>query len=267
MDDLRNNIALCYDFYIVAKEKGYSKAANKYYVSQSSLSRNIANLEDRLKMVLINRNNKGIQLTSEGEKLYYELDQLFNNLSQFNFENDLKHSTDGLIKIGTTRNISDNKLLNYISTFNKMYPNIKIKIFTDNASNLNEYLKEHTIDVLIDYLPHINYSEKFEFEVKAISQFQTCFACSKDYFANEGKNIKSLKDLKEHKLIVPGSSRRRQLLDEVLQYNNVKLTPMIEMPDSKLMIDFVNENNYIGYFIEDEIKDSNLVKLNLNEKL
>ena len=39
------------------------------------------------------------------------------------------------------------------------------------------------------------------------------------------------------------------------------------MPDSKLMADFVKKTDYIGYFIEDEILEYNLRKLDIKETL
>ena len=39
------------------------------------------------------------------------------------------------------------------------------------------------------------------------------------------------------------------------------------MPDSKLMAEIVKEGDYIGYFIEDEIKEYDLVKLELDKQM
>ena len=39
------------------------------------------------------------------------------------------------------------------------------------------------------------------------------------------------------------------------------------MPDSKLMADFIKENDFVGYFIEDEVKEYDLVKLKLKEEM
>ena len=39
------------------------------------------------------------------------------------------------------------------------------------------------------------------------------------------------------------------------------------MPDSKLMGDFVNTNDYIGYFIKEEAKDYGLVEIKVKEAL
>lgn len=262
--NLRNDLPMLYDFYIVAKEGSYSKAATKCYTSQSNLSRTIKNLEERMDLKLFVKTNKGVKLTLDGEKLYKQLDEMFYNfVINQNNEDEVK----GIITIGTTRNISDYKLEKYLTKFNKKYPNVRIKILTDSASNLNDYLTNHRIDVLLDYLPQINYSEKFDFEVKAICEFTTCFACSKRFYENNIINLKSIKDLCNYNLVIPGSSRRRQMLDEVLQSNNVELSPKIEMPDSKLMIDFVSNNDYIGYFIEEELIGTDLIKINLKENM
>ena len=269
MNNIRDIQTLLYDFYIVAKEKGYSAAAKKYSLQQSNLSRNIQNLESILKLKLIISNNKGINLTIDGERLFAKIEPAFASLSDINSDilsdNDLEQI--GKITIGTTRNIADNRLVNYLSKFHKLYPKVNIDIITDSATNLNDYLINHKIDVLIDYLPHINSSQKYSIAVEGFDEFDTCFACSKDFFEQYGKKITKLSDLTKYELVIPGSSRRRQFLNEILQANNIKLNPTIQMPDSKLMADFVKDNNCIGYFIIDEIEDYDLVKLELDVEL
>lgn len=161
MYDLRNNLSLLYDFYLVAKSKSFSRAAENYNVSQPSLSRNVKLLEDTMKMKLVNRNNKGIELTNDGEELYKQLDTMFSVFNDYN-KNNLNDSDElvGKLTVGTTRNIADNRLSEYLSIFNRQYSNVKIKIVTDSASNLNNYLLNHKIDVLIDYVPNMNFTEK-----------------------------------------------------------------------------------------------------------
>ena len=265
---LKNNFQLYYHFYQVATEMNFTKAAEKNHISQSALSRNVKSLEELLHLNLINRNNKGITLTSDGEKLYNKLDVVFSEIDKFDL-NDFSDDKDvkGHLTIGTTRNIADYKLSNYLSIFKKKYTKVKISILIDSSTSLNDYLMSHKIDVLIDYLPHINYSQKYDLKVEAINQFNTCFACSKNYYEKISNTVKSLRDLNKYNLIIPGSSRRRQMLDEILQYNNIVLETSIEMPDSKLMVDFVSNNEYIGYFIEEELEYTNLEKINLKEKM
>lgn len=264
--DLRNNFSYYYDFYISAKERSMSEAGKKNNISQSSLSRSISQLEKILDLKLINTTNKGFELTIDGERIYTKLDQFFSSIDIFSAEQ-LASNLDVILTIGTTRNIADFALSKYLNKFIKKYPNVKIKIYTDSASNLNDYLMNHKIDVLIDYIPNINYSEKFDLEIKPISAYNTCFACSKAFYEKIKDEIHTYKDLSNYTLVVSGSSRRRQMLDDELQKKNIKITPKHLMPDSKLMADVVKENDYIGYFIEEELQEYDLAKIKLDYEM
>lgn len=264
--DLRNNFIYYHDFYITAREKSYSEASRKHNISQSSLSRSIAKLEEILELKLVNTNNKGFELTIDGKRLYKNLDNFFNTIQVFSAK-ELTTNLDVVLTIGTTRNIADFALAKYLTKFNKIYPNVKYKIYTDSATNLNEFMMSHKIDVLIDYLPHINYNEKFDLEIKPLELYNTCFACSASFYDKIKNDITSLRDLTKYTLVISGSSRRRQMLDEILQKNNIELNPKHLMPDSKLMADFIKDNDYIGYFIEDELSEYDLVKINIKEEM
>ena len=87
MIEIRNDLPLLYDFFIVAQEKGFSKAAQKNNVSQPNLSRNIKYLEEKLKLILIKRTNKGIELTTDGEELYNKLNKIFGNITDYILDN------------------------------------------------------------------------------------------------------------------------------------------------------------------------------------
>ena len=269
MLDIRGILTLFYDFYIVANAKSFNKAEEISNLSASNLSRSVKKLEENLKVKLINSNNKGFQLTLDGEKLFKQLDSLFNEFNSFIDSNisDNDINLVGSINIGTTRNIADNFLEKYITIFHKQYPNIKIKITIDSASNINKYLLDHKIDVLIDYMQQINFTEKYDLKTLALGRFQTCFASSKDFYNKNGNKIKSINDLKNYDIVIPGASRRRQMLDALLQSKNLELNPVCEMPDSKLMADFIKSNDCIGYFIKEEVESYDLKELNLDEEL
>lgn len=57
-------------FIEVAKLKSFSKAANKLFITQPTVTNHIQNLEKELETVLINRMGKTISLTKAGELLY-----------------------------------------------------------------------------------------------------------------------------------------------------------------------------------------------------
>ena len=59
-----------YYFITVVEEGGFSTASKKFYLSQSAISQQIANLEKELNLELFDRHNYHPVLTKEGEQFY-----------------------------------------------------------------------------------------------------------------------------------------------------------------------------------------------------
>ena len=57
-------------FYYVAKYRNFTKAAHTLGNSQPNVTRAMNCLEQQMGTTLLIRNNRGVQLTPEGEKLY-----------------------------------------------------------------------------------------------------------------------------------------------------------------------------------------------------
>lgn len=82
MDIIKHNfdLNLYKVFYTVAQTKSISKAAELLYVSQPAISYNIKMLEQSLGGKLFFRTPKGVNLTPEGEKLYYAVKDSYKTL-------------------------------------------------------------------------------------------------------------------------------------------------------------------------------------------
>ncbi len=78
MMNFRKNIHLLYDFFTAAKYKSINQAATVLGINESTVCRSIKRLERLTMKRLINSSRTGIELTSEGEKLYKELSIKFN---------------------------------------------------------------------------------------------------------------------------------------------------------------------------------------------
>ena len=101
MNNMRDNLPLLYDFYVVVKEDGITSAADKLMITPSNLSKRITMLEDNLKLKLLNRSNKGIELTADGKRLFKDLEVRFGGFSLNIEDNNITVE----IVICTTRNI------------------------------------------------------------------------------------------------------------------------------------------------------------------
>ena len=104
-------------FTIVANEKNITKASEKLNISQPAVTKHIKNLENALELRLFNRTNHGIELTSDGQKIYEEAKEAVETLNSI------------LVKYGKNRNIN---LGVHVSMY-KMFSKILTKF-----SNINE---------------------------------------------------------------------------------------------------------------------------------
>ena len=65
-------------FINVAQTLSFTEAANRLYLSQSTISKNIKSLEKELNIELISRSHQRIKLTTAG-RLFYERIQVIDN--------------------------------------------------------------------------------------------------------------------------------------------------------------------------------------------
>ena len=72
-------------FVSVADNMSFTQAAKKLYISQPSISKQVAALEDELGIKLFRRTGKAPQLTSAGELLYHDFKLLMNNIEPVSY--------------------------------------------------------------------------------------------------------------------------------------------------------------------------------------
>jgi len=113
------------NFMYVVEEKSISKAAQRIHVSQSALSQTIHKLEDDLGYALLNRSNKGVSITPEGEivlkyavHMVENFDKMMDDLQQY----DANHNK---IRITGTWSLAAYSLPCMIYRIKKKFPEIK----------------------------------------------------------------------------------------------------------------------------------------------
>ena len=141
-------------FLLLAKELNFTKAANKLYISQQSLSAHIAKLEKYLDVKLFDRNNP-ITLTPAGKCLYIRAKEIFEikNSLELEIEN-IKNNIVDELTIGATISRGPLLLPLIIKKFQEEYPLTKINIFQENSSKKLEIaLYKGIVDIILGFTP------------------------------------------------------------------------------------------------------------------
>ncbi|GAB6261625.1 hydrogen peroxide-inducible genes activator [Photobacterium sp. 53610] len=132
----------------------FGEAAKQCFVSQSTLSSGIQNLEDLIGCQLIERDNKALVFTATGEEVVVRSREL---LARTQDMMELTKSGDdtmaGQVRLGCIPTIAPFLLGDLVQAVNRRYPQLHLLLREDTTDNLLSALRNGDMDVLILALP------------------------------------------------------------------------------------------------------------------
>ncbi|MGN1051429.1 MAG: LysR family transcriptional regulator, partial [Acutalibacteraceae bacterium] len=198
-------------FISVAHTLNFTESAKQNFVSQSTVSRGISELEKEIGARLFIRSKKHVVLSPEGKAFLPHATEIIENLkgAMFTIEK-LQKGVDGRLTIGYDET-SSTLIAKYLKDFVKKYPHITLdikKIETDQEileTGDNEY---DILFTLRDMLPDRN-----DIEYKEIFYDELCIICQKGNFA---KSTLKLSDLQNERFILLSERENPVLYMEIL---------------------------------------------------
>ncbi len=187
-------------FMAAAECMNFTRAAEKLYITQPALSRNIASLEDELGILLFVRHNNVLQITPGGQ-LFYEW--LRNAEPDFSAVLDAARlansgSTQAL-HIGFVKSeLPSQDVAMALQRLHAAEPDIECVISHHLAQDIISRLEEHTLDVaiMLDSAAH----GQSRLVTQQLTSFQRCIAVSIAH-PLAGRNCASLADFSEDTFI------------------------------------------------------------------
>lgn len=137
--------------YAVYKERSFTRAAQKLFISQPSLSAAIKNVETEIGAPLFDRSGAEITLTEVG-KAYIETAEKMIKLEE-DFSNklsDIYNLETGKLSVGGTNYLSSYVLPRIINRFTSLYPKIEVSLVEANSVNLSRMIEREELDVIVD---------------------------------------------------------------------------------------------------------------------
>ena len=134
----------------VASEKSFTRAAEILFVSQPSLSKQIKILENRLGIILLNREHNTISLT-EGGKVFLQYSERILALCEESCRalNDIKNGDRGNLTVGASQTIGTYLMPRVLALFAQNYPQINIKVQVDSTRMIAKNVLNHEIDIAV----------------------------------------------------------------------------------------------------------------------
>ncbi|MBM7616008.1 LysR family transcriptional regulator [Alkaliphilus hydrothermalis] len=263
------NLELYKIFYYVAKNLSFTKAAEELFVTQSSVSQSMAQLEKKLDIVLFHRTNRRVSLTHEGEMLFSHVSQAINIIkSGERILENTKVLEYGELKLGASDTICKYFLLPYFSQFHRIYPKIRINITNQPSIRTIESVRKGELDFGIINLPYDSVPNDLNVEV--LSNFTEVLITNRCFFKGT-EGITSIQQLMDYPLItLTKETSTRRYLDSYFQKHQLTLEPEFELESIDLIMELVQIGLGIGFVIDAAVaalKNEDVSIINLKEPL
>lgn len=138
----------------VAEHQNFTKAAEKCFVTQPTLSMQIQKLEDELDILIFDRSKKPIELTDVGKKIVNQAKNIVNESYRIqDIVDQQKGFIGGEFKLGIIPTVMPTLLPMFLKTFIKKYPKVKLKIEELTTEEIINRLNDGHLDAAIAATP------------------------------------------------------------------------------------------------------------------
>ena len=257
-------------FYMVAKYKNISKAADALFISQPAISKSLSRLEENLGCTLFSRTSRGVSLTADGEILYERIREAFAAIEAG--EEELRHRTElgiGQLRIGVSTTLCKYILLPYLQNFIRQHPHIRITIECQSTLHTVELLESGQIDIGLIGAPKHHGTLTF----LSLKKIQDTFVATQSYLDNLSIREHTDSDLflSATLMLLDEENITRQYINDYFYRNQIKTNQILEVSSMDLLIEFakigIGAACVIREFVEQELKESTLIEIPMAEPI
>lgn len=135
-------------FIAIVKNHSFTQAAVDCHISQSAISQQMKELENRLGITLIKRKGRSFEVTEAGQYFYIHSQDILADVDQL-VENTIKieKNDEVELRVGYLRSFGTTEFLQTVSEFTQEFPKVKIKISSGTHEDLYELLRTGQIDL------------------------------------------------------------------------------------------------------------------------
>lgn len=237
-------------FVKVAETLNFSEAARGLFVTQSTLSQQIKQLEDELGTVLFERDSHSVSLTENGNKLLpLARKTILDAKDCMDQIRDLKQMTTGELRIGVTYTFAP-ILTETVLNFNKAYPGVKLQIVGRNMIELMELLRKQEVDFVLAFKPNENFEE---IESHALFDDNLAVILRKDHVLADRKSL-TISELAGQGIAIPAKGlQARNALDRNVDIMKEGLNIRTEVNDANILLDIVECGQMVTILSESSI--------------
>lgn len=241
----------------VAETLNFSDAAKALYITQSTLSQQIKQLEQELNAPLLLRNSHSVCLTEVGEELLpYALRTLHAADLCIDRVHDLQQLLTGTLNIGVTYTFSP-ILTETLLVFMKRYPHVRLNIYYKPMEELMELLSNRKVDFVLAFKSSVCHDE-----IESHILFDNHLAViAGDSHPLAKKDKVKLSELEPYDIALPSKGlQARNALDKALSKYMTKLRVRLELNEVNILLKLVKQSQLVTVLAEATIRNEQGIK-------
>jgi len=152
---------------VLGRELHFAKAAEKLFITQPALSKQIQQLEEELGTRLLNRTKRSVSLTQAGKYLMDEADYIINHIDRVTEATRRKgEGEEGEIRIGFVGSAMQNIIPELLEQMSRVHPNIHASLDELNNKDQLDAIAHDRLDIGFVRLEsvHKGFEQKVVFE-------------------------------------------------------------------------------------------------------
>ncbi|WP_136656697.1 LysR family transcriptional regulator [Nitratireductor sp. XY-223] len=225
----------------IHEERSFTAAARRVNATQSGLSMQIKELEERLGLRLFDRSSTGVTPTTAGDRLYERATRILREVSAI--ENDvqtLSGQVSGRVQVGMMPTFARAVLAPVLERFARHYPNVEIKVTEAYSAVLCEAVTNGQLDMAVVPSGKMVPGLKAEHLATDVEVFVTSPNTKRKHL--EPVDLSKCKPLK---LALPGpGNARREKIDTYLETYQVPIDSIMELDTMMATLDLVSRSDW-----------------------
>lgn len=237
-------------FVQLSKTLNFSTAAKDLFITQSTLSHQILQLENELGQPLFHRNSHEVMLTEAGQTLLPLAKQTIIDADNCLLKLDeLKNLMGGELNIGVTFSFAC-IMAETLTSFLRQYPHVKVNVSQSNMADLIKRLENHEFDFVLAFKPLEN-NPRLESRVLFSHKLT---AVVNEHHALASRYSLTLEELQRYDLALPlRGTRARNVFERIIADTGYEYKVKVEMNYVYLLFRLLRESNYVTILSESTV--------------
>lgn len=234
-------------FVKIAETLNFSEAARSLFVTQSTLSQQIKQLEEEFGTALFERDSHSVSLTENGAKLLPLAKRTLQDARDCaNQIRDLQKMVSGELIVGVTYSFCP-ILTETVKNFIDNYPGVKLRIISKSNEELISMLRKREVDFVLAFKPTESYDD---IESHILFDDRLSVILRNDH-PLAGMQTLGIKDIERQKIALPAKGlQARNALDKSIDIDKQNLDICIELNEIDILLDIVQSSHLLTILSE-----------------